>query len=196
MIFIWLLFAATNWIMWSRTLSSRIRSVSLLTFPRVVQFSIKTGDTLPNKELMEGTPGNKVNIKELFSGKKGVLFAVPGAYTPSCSNIHLPGYVKDFDMWKERGFNPIVCVSVNDAFVMSAWGQEQQVGGKIRMLADVDAEFTKDLGMEFDASGILGGIRSKRYSIIVENGVVTSLNVEEDNSKVTCSSSQELLAVV
>ena len=182
--------------MWSRSLSFGMRSVSSLKIPRVVQYSIKTGDTLPNRELMEGTPGNKVNIKELFSGKKGVLFAVPGAYTPACSNIHLPGYVKDSVKWKERGFSPIVCVSVNDAFVMSAWGQEQQVEGKVRMLADVDAEFTKDLGMEFNASGILGGFRSKRYSLIVENGVVTSINVEQDNSKVTCSSSRALLSTV
>lgn len=182
--------------MWFHTLSSGIRSVSSMNIPRIVRYSIKTGDVLPNKELVEGTPGNKVNIRELFTGKKGVLFAVPGAYTPTCSNTHLPGYIEDSVKWKERGFSPIVCVSVNDVFVMSAWGREQQAEGKVRMLADTDAEFTKEIGMEFDASGILGGTRSKRYSMVVENGVVISLNVEQDTSKVKCSSSQALLAVV
>ena len=158
-----------------------------------MNFSIKTGDPIPSTELSEGSPGNKVNIKELFTGKKGILFAVPGAYTPTCSNTHLPGFVKDSDKWRSKGFDPIICVSVNDVFVMSAWGQEHRVSGKVRMLSDTDALFTKALGMDFDATGILGGTRSKRYSIIVEDGLVTSLNVEPDPGNATCSSSQTML---
>ena len=159
-------------------------------------FSIKVGEILPSKELSEGAPGNKVNIKELFTGKKGILFSVPGAYTPTCSKIHLPGFVKDSEKWKAKGFDPIICVAVNDVFVMSAWGQEHRADGKIRMLSDTDALFTKALGMDFDATGILGGIRSKRYSMVVEDGVITSLNVESDPGKATCSSSENMLEAV
>ena len=158
-----------------------------------MKFSIKVGETLPSKELVEGSPANKVNVKELFTGKKGILFAVPGAYTPTCSKTHLPGFVEDSGKWKVKGFDPIICVSVNDVFVMSAWGQEHRVGGKVRMLSDTDALFTKALGMDFDATGILGGTRSKRYSMVVEDGVITSLNVEPDPGKVTCSSSKTML---
>ncbi|KAI6651048.1 Peroxiredoxin V protein [Oopsacas minuta] len=174
-----------------RIATSGIRLLSLKRMSNIKELSIKAGDVLPSRELTEGTIDNKVNIKQLFSGKKGILFSVPGAFTPTCSKTHLPGFVKDIEIWRKRGFNPIVCVSVNDVFVMSAWGLEHKVDGKVRMLSDVDAIFTKEIGLDFDASGILGGTRSKRYSMVVENGVVTNLNVEPDSSKIyTCSKRQ------
>ena len=159
----------------------------------VRDFSIKIGDNLPDKELTEGTPGNKVSIKSLFTGRKGIVFGVPGAFTPTCSNVHLHGFIQDAEKWKEQGFDPLICVSVNDVFVMAAWGEEKGASGKVRMLSDTDANFTKAIGMDFDATGILGGTRSKRYSLVVEDGVVTGLSVEEDPGKATCTSSKEML---
>lgn len=156
--------------------------------------ALKIGDKLPSVNLYEGTPGNKVNIAELFAGvKKGVIFAVPGAYTPSCSKTHLPGYVEQFDLIKSKGVDLIVCISVNDPFVLSAWGDFHKATGKIRMLADTTGEFTKTIDMEIDLSAHLGNVRSKRYSLIVENGAVTKINVEPDGTGITCSLAPEIL---
>ena len=154
---------------------------------------IKIGDSLPSVELHEG-PKTKVNIKELFAGKKGVLFAVPGAFTPYCSQTHLPGYVEDYEKIKAKGVDIIVCVSVNDAFVMEAWGESKGATGRIRMLADPAGEFTKAIDLGFDATAVLGNLRSKRYSMIVEDGVVTALNMEPDNVGLGCSLSNNLLS--
>ncbi|EGR3920772.1 peroxiredoxin, partial [Vibrio cholerae] len=112
----------------------------------------------------------------LFANKKVVLFAVPGAFTPTCSEAHLPGYVVLADKFKEKGVDMIACVSVNDAFVMKAWGEAQNAS-EITMLADGDASFTKALGLEMD-TGNFGGVRSQRYAMVIENNVVTLLNVE------------------
>ncbi|WP_240182615.1 peroxiredoxin, partial [Vibrio cholerae] len=112
----------------------------------------------------------------LFANKKVVLFAVPGAFTPTCSEAHLPGYVVLADKFKEKGVDMIACVSVNDAFVMKAWGEAQNAS-EIAMLADGDASFTKALGLEMD-TGNFGGVRSQRYAMVIENNVVTLLNVE------------------
>lgn len=154
--------------------------------------AIQVGDQLPALSLQEGTPGTKHNINELFQGKKGILFAVPGAFTPGCSLTHLPGYVNHSEKLREQGYELIVCVSVNDAFVMGAWGEAQGAEGKVMMLADPDASFTKALGLEVEA-GALGGTRSKRYSMTVENGVVTQLNVEPDGFGISCSRAEELV---
>lgn len=154
--------------------------------------TIKVGDSLPAIELYEGNPGNRVDIAALFTGKKGVIFAVPGAFTPGCSKTHLPGYVKDADAIKGRGVDEIVCISVNDAFVMHAWGEDQGAGGKVRMLADPAADFTRAVGLDVDAA-VLGGTRSKRYSMIVEDGKVTALNVEPDGFGLSCSLSGGVL---
>ena len=116
------------------------------------------------------------NVAELFSGKKVVLFAVPGAFTPTCSESHLPGYVVLADQFQAKGVDIIACVSVNDAFVMKAWGQAQNAS-ELMMLADGDASFTQALGLEMDTAGF-GGVRSQRYAMIIEDGVVTQLNVE------------------
>lgn len=143
---------------------------------------IKTGDTLPKATLSELTADGIVNhdVTELFAGKKVVLFAVPGAFTPTCSNAHLPGYVVHADEIKAKGVDMIACVAVNDAFVMKAWGENQNADA-IRMLGDGDASFTKALGLDSD-TGSFGGIRSQRYAMIIENGVVTTLNVEQPKS--------------
>ncbi|GAB4360613.1 MAG: peroxiredoxin [Immundisolibacter sp.] len=143
--------------------------------------SIKVGDKIPSVTLTQMTAeGPKpISTDEVFAGKKVVLFAVPGAFTPVCSGQHLPGYVKLADQIKAKGVDQIVCVSVNDAFVMGAWGKDQQVGDKVLLLADGNADFARAMGLELDATGMGIGIRSQRYALIADNGVVTHLAVEE-----------------
>lgn len=140
---------------------------------------IAQGQTLPAATLGQLTKDGMVNhqVTELFAGKKVVLFAVPGAFTPTCSEAHLPGYVVLADQFKARGVDLIACIAVNDAFVMKAWGEAQNAS-ELMMLADGDASFTKALGLEMDTAGF-GGVRSQRYAMIIDNGVVTLLNVEE-----------------
>lgn len=139
---------------------------------------ITVGQKLPDASLSELTAEGMVNhtTTELFSGKKVVLFAVPGAFTPTCSEAHLPGYVVLADQIKAKGVDLIACISVNDAFVMNAWGEAQNAS-EIKMLGDGDASFTKALGLEMDTAGF-GGVRSQRYAMIVEDGVITTLNIE------------------
>jgi len=122
-----------------------------------------------------------------------VIFGLPGAFTPGCSKSHLPGYVENFDKLKGKGVEVVACVSVNDPFVMAAWGEAHKATGKVRMLADTCAEFTKAIGLEFDATPILGNVRCKRFSMLVENGVVTKLHVEPDGRGLTCSLAPEIL---
>ncbi|GGP66889.1 peroxiredoxin [Shewanella litoralis] len=143
---------------------------------------IATGQSLPKATLSQLTKDGMVNhdVTELFAGKKVVLFAVPGAFTPTCSEAHLPGFVVQADEFKAKGVDLIACVSVNDAFVMKAWGEAQNAS-ELMMLADGDASFTKALGLEMDTAGF-GGIRSQRYAMIIDNGVVTLLNVEAPKS--------------
>ncbi len=143
--------------------------------------TIKAGDMLPLdlklKEMGDGGPKD-VTVGEIFKGKKVVVFAVPGAFTPTCSMKHLPGFVEQADAIKAKGVNDIVCLSVNDAFVMGAWGKDQKAGGKVRMLADGNGEFTKAVGLSLDASGFGMGARSQRYAMIVNDGKVQELLVE------------------
>ena len=143
--------------------------------------TIKVGDKLPSMTLTEATAeGPKpVTTDEFFKGRRVALFAVPGAFTPTCSAKHLPGFKQMAGDIKAKGVDAIACVSVNDAFVMRAWSEEQAVGEDIVMLADGNAAFTKALGLEFDASKFGMGPRSQRYSMIVDDGVVKELNVEE-----------------
>ncbi|MEZ7207639.1 peroxiredoxin [Pseudoalteromonas sp. DY56-GL79] len=140
---------------------------------------IEVGQKLPQAELSELTSDGMVNheVTALFAGKKVVLFAVPGAFTPTCSASHLPGFVVNADKLAQRGVDIIACVSVNDAFVMKAWGDAQNAE-TIMMLGDGDASFTKALGLEMD-TGSFGGVRSQRYAMIIEDGIVTTLNVEQ-----------------
>ena len=142
--------------------------------------TIQEGDKIPDATLMHMTDSGpaKITTQELFGGKKVALFAVPGAFTPTCSAQHLPGFVDNADAIKAKGVDTIVCLSVNDAFVMGAWGEDRNVGDKVLMVADGNGELTGKLGLDLDASGFGLGNRSQRYSMIVDNGVVTKLNVE------------------
>ena len=142
--------------------------------------TIKVGDKLPEATFtaMTAEGPRPMTTAEVFGGKKVALFAVPGAFTPTCSAKHLPGYVNNFDALKKKGIDRIVCVSVNDVFVMSAWGKDQKVGDKVLMLADGNGAFAKAVGLELDAKGFGMGTRSQRYSLIADNGVVKQLNVE------------------
>jgi peroxiredoxin len=143
--------------------------------------TIKVGDRIPSVTLTEKQEGGPapVTTDQLFKGKKVALFALPGAFTPTCSAKHVPGYVQNYDALKSRGIDSILCLSVNDAFVMGAWGKDQGADGKVRMIADGNGEFTRAVGLEFDASKFGMGKRSQRYSMVVDDGVVKSLNVEE-----------------
>lgn len=143
---------------------------------------ITQGQSLPIGQLAELTADGMQthDVQALFAGKKAVVFAVPGAFTPTCSAAHLPGYVVLADEIKAKGVDFIACVSVNDAFVMKAWGDAQNAA-EIRMLADGDGSFTKALGLEME-TGAFGGLRSQRYAMVVENGVVTLLNLEAPKS--------------
>ena len=153
---------------------------------------IKVGDTLPALPLQEGAVANTHDASTLFKGKKGILFAVPGAFTPGCSLTHFPSFINRYDELKVKGYEVIACVAVNDVFVMKAWGEAQGAEGKIMMLADPDASFTKALGLEVNA-GSLGGLRSKRYSMVIEDDVVTQLNLEPGGFGITCSTADDLL---
>jgi peroxiredoxin len=143
--------------------------------------AIKAGDALPLdmklKEMGDGGPKD-VSLGDILKGKRVVVFAVPGAFTPTCSMKHLPGFVEKAGDLKKKGVDEIVCLSVNDAFVMGAWGKNQNATGKVRMLADGNGDVTKALGLEMDASGFGMGLRSKRYAMIVKDGKVEELLVE------------------
>jgi peroxiredoxin (alkyl hydroperoxide reductase subunit C) len=143
--------------------------------------TIKVGDRIPPVALKAVTPEGTKDIKadELFAGKKVVLFALPGAFTPTCSAQHLPGYVTHADALRKKGVDLIACLSVNDAFVMGAWARDKSVGDKVVMLADGNGDFTKAVGLELDGNRFGMGLRSQRYALIAENGVVTHLAVEE-----------------
>ncbi len=140
--------------------------------------TIQIGDTLPKATLNELRDGvQTIDTGELFDGRKVVLFAVPGAFTPTCSAKHLPGYVEKLEAFKEKGVD-IACLSVNDAFVMGAWARDLAVPGDIRMLADGNGAFTRALGLELDATAFGMGLRAKRFALYAEDGVVKQLHVE------------------
>jgi peroxiredoxin len=146
-----------------------------------MMMAIKVGDKLPSAILMEmkgGTP-QPVKTDDFFGGKKVAVFALPGAFTPTCSAKHLPGFIQHADGIKAKGIDTIACISVNDAFVMGAWGDQQGAGDKVAMLADGNGDFTRALGLEMDATKFGMGKRSQRFSFVADNGVVTQLNVEE-----------------
>ncbi|MGH7281346.1 MAG: peroxiredoxin [Polyangiaceae bacterium] len=148
--------------------------------------TIQIGDKLPDATLTESTEfgeacpiaPKKISVAEAISKKKIVIFGLPGAFTPTCSAQHVPGYLKNLDALKKKGVDEVWCVSVNDGFVMAAWGRDQKAIGHVRMLGDGSAEFTKKLGLELDLTGGGMGLRMKRFSMLVDDGVVKQLNVE------------------
>ncbi len=156
---------------------------------------IQVGDKLPSATFKSLTIDGPVNVSsdELFAGKTVVLFAVPGAFTPTCHLNHLPGFIDNAEAIKAKGVDTIAVVSVNDAFVMGAWARDSRADDKIQFLADGSAEFTKAIGLELDASAFGMGIRSKRYSMIIKDGVLTSLNIEETPGEATISSAENIL---
>ncbi|MCB1644294.1 MAG: peroxiredoxin [Pseudomonadales bacterium] len=158
--------------------------------------SVKVGDKIPEATMkVMGEKGPQdATTAELFGGKKVVLFAVPGAFTPTCSAAHLPGFVANADKIKAKGVDSVICVSVNDAFVMDAWGKGQNAEELI-MVGDGNGDFTKAMGLEMDGSGFGLGIRSQRYALIAEDGVITALNIEAPG-KFEVSSADAIMAAL
>jgi peroxiredoxin len=163
---------------------------------------IKVGDKLPAGELQEfievegngcSIGPNTFEIEKEAAGKKVAIFALPGAFTPTCSAQHVPGYVQHADKLKAAGIDEVWCVSVNDAFVMGAWGRDQKTAGKVRMMADGSAEWTRALGLTLDLTAKGMGVRSQRFSMLVDNGVVKTLNIEAPG-KFEVSSAETMLA--
>ena len=140
--------------------------------------AIQEGEKIPAVKV-KNPDMSDVTTDELFSGKKVVLFAVPGAFTPTCSNQHLPGYIEHADAIKAKGVDEIICLSVNDAFVMGAWCEDRGAGDKVRMIADGNGDLTKAIGLEMDGSGIGFGLRCQRFAAVIDDGTVTKLAVEE-----------------
>ena len=157
--------------------------------------TIAKGDSLPEATFrVLGSEGIvPLTTEQVFGGKKVVLFAVPGAFTPTCHLKHLPGFIENADKFKSLGVDTVACVAVNDPFVLSAWAQVSGAGGKVLFLSDGNDDFTKKIGMELDGSGIGLGTRSLRYAMLVEDGVVKALNTEESPVVAEVSSAEELL---
>ncbi|HSO07539.1 MAG TPA: peroxiredoxin [Pelomicrobium sp.] len=166
--------------------------------------TIDVGDRLPDGTLQEfyetETAGcsvgpNSFNVADLVKGKKIVIFGLPGAFTPTCSAKHVPGYIANYDKLKAKGVDEIWCLSVNDAFVMGAWARDQSTAGKVRMMADGSAEYTRKLGLELDLTARGMGVRSQRYAMVVDDGVVKALAVEAPG-KFEVSGAEAMLARV
>ncbi|XP_067682439.1 peroxiredoxin-5, mitochondrial-like [Haliotis asinina] len=184
-----------------------LRQFVISTLPRAVtgrylsttaalNMPIKEGDKLPDVDLFEGNPHNKVSTQALFGKGKSVIFAVPGAFTPTCSEKHAPGYIQNFAQLKEKGVQTVACIAVNDPFVMDAWGKSMGAETKVRMLADTAAAFTKKIDMAIDLTEILGGVRSRRYAMVVEDGVVKSIQAEPDNTGLACSAATDVMKLL
>ncbi|MEJ8571761.1 peroxiredoxin [Microbaculum marinum] len=159
---------------------------------------IKVGDKLPDATFMvmgESGPAQK-STGDVFSGRKVVLFAVPGAFTPTCNNLHLPGFLANADKFKAKGVDAIACVSTNDVFVLDAWSKSTGAEGTIEFLADGNADFARATGLSFDGSPRGMGTRSRRYAMLVDDGVVKVLNVEETGATAEASSADALLAQI
>ena len=159
---------------------------------------LKENENLPSEEIfvLEGGEPIKKSIEEYTKGKKVIIFGLPGAYTSVCSAKHLPGYVKNIDAFKSKGIDHVICMSVNDPFVMSAWGKEHNVGDKIIIAGDPFLTFTKSIGADVDKSARGLGIRSNRYTMLVENGKVTKLQEEEDTGACEISAAENFLNLV
>lgn len=159
--------------------------------------TIKVGDKIPSAKLMQATADGpqEVTTEEFFGGKTVVLFGVPGAFTPTCSAKHLPGFVNHAADFTAKGVDSIACMAVNDVFVMGAWGKDQNATGKVAMLADGSAAFTQAMGLEFDLTARGLGIRCQRFALVAKNGVVTHIAVEEPGAFEVSSAAAVLAAV-
>ena len=159
---------------------------------------IKENDLLPNSEvfIIELGEPTKKNIEDFFKNKKVILFGVPGAFTSVCSKKHLPSYINMYDKFKEKGIDHIICLSVNDPFVMNAWGKENNVDNKITMLGDPFLNFTKDIGADVDKSGRGLGIRSNRYTMFVDNMKVIKLQEEKDTGTCEISAAENFIKLI
>jgi glutaredoxin/glutathione-dependent peroxiredoxin len=158
--------------------------------------AIKVGDKIPSVNLatMSADGPKPVTTDDFFKGKKVVVFGLPGAFTPTCSAKHLPGFVRNADALKKKGVDAIACISVNDAFVMGAWGKDLGVGDKVSMLADGSADFAKATGLTLDLTARGMGVRSTRYSMVVEDGVVKKLDIESNPGACDVSSAEHILS--
>ncbi|XP_005103069.1 peroxiredoxin-5, mitochondrial [Aplysia californica] len=180
---------------------SFIRPVASVVGRRCIQTSsvanmpVKASDKLPSVDLFEGAPDAKVNTGDFGKGKV-VIFGVPGAFTPTCSKDHAPGFVSSADALKAKGVKDIVCVSVNDPFVMAAWAKSVDPDNKIRFLADTNGALTKALDVELDLTAVLGNVRCKRYALVAEDGVVKAVNIEPDGAGLSCSRAADILKMV
>ena len=159
--------------------------------------TISAGDRIPSVNLTRMTADGPqaVSTDELCAGRKVVLFAVPGAFTPTCSAQHLPGYTGNIDALRTKGVDAVACIATNDVFVMDAWAKSQGTEGKVDLLADGSGEFTKAMGLEFDLSARGLGVRSQRYALVADDGVVTTLNVDEGGG-LDKSSAESILATL
>ena len=157
--------------------------------------TIESGDRLPTVTLQEmGADGpQEVSTDDLCRGRRVVLFGVPGAFTPTCSNAHLPGFLANAHAIRAKGVDEIACLSVNDAFVMGAWGKSQNTGNEVRMLADGDGAFAEAAGLVLDLTGHGLGVRSQRFAMVVDDGVVESIEIDPDPTKAEASSAERTL---
>ncbi len=160
--------------------------------------TIKVGDRLPDAtfKIMKDGQIADLTTQELCAGKKVVLFAVPGAYTPTCHLKHVPSFLNNLEALRSKGVDTVACVAVNDPFVLDAWAKDTGAAGKILMLSDGNGTFTRAIGMEFDGSALGLGIRSKRYAMLVENGIVRVVNVEDSPGEMDKSSAERILAAL
>ncbi|KAK6463338.1 Redoxin [Scheffersomyces coipomensis] len=176
--------------------SSRLVKTGLNSCFRTSYRSISVGSTIPSIPLFESSPGNQVNLAEEIGTGKAVLIGVPGAFSPACSASHVPGYLKNLRGFNDKGYEKFYVIAVNDAFVTKAWGDSlltSVAGAQIKFLADPAGEFTKELDLLFDAAKFFGNDRSKRYTLLVEDGKVTKTFIEPDNTSVDVSDASKVL---
>ena len=161
--------------------------------------TIKVGDKIVNEPLMIPSKEKGVgslNLQEFSKGKKIIVFAVPAAFSPTCSRTHLPGYLENYDKLMEKGIDAIICVSVNDIFVMKAWAKDQNSGDKVILAADGSAKFTKAIGMDVDLDTFGQGIRSKRYSMLIDDSIIKSINIEGKTGQAEDSGAIKMLEII
>jgi|TARA_B100001564_G_scaffold171241_2_gene143956 peroxiredoxin len=161
--------------------------------------TIKVGDKIVNEPLMIPSKEKGVgslNLQEFSKGKKIIVFAVPAAFSPTCSRTHLPGYLENYDKLMEKGIDAIICISVNDIFVMKAWAKDQNSGDKVILAADGSAKFTKAIGMDVDLDTFGQGIRSKRYSMLIDDSIIKSINIEGKPGQAEDSGATKMLEII